>query len=323
MIGINNPKVSILIPCYNSSKLIAETLRSSLEQTWQNKEIIVVDDGSTDDSLAIAKQFESATLKVINQENKGASAARNRALIQSQGDFIQYLDADDLLAPDKIELQINLLQRSDSNSIIAGEWGRFYKSPLETSFITEKVWQDMSSVDWLVCSWGGGGMMPLHSWLVPHNIADRAGVWNEELSVNDDGEYFCRVVLASQGVKFCMGAKSYYRSGIPNSLSTRNSDVALESAFLAIKLCSSYLLASEDNVPTRHVSATAFQRFIYSAYPNVLDLVKQAEMNVRSLGVGGSDLQISGSLIFQIFKNILGWKTTKRIQQMCILTANK
>ena len=318
---MSQPLVSILIPCCNSEKWLAETLESALAQTWQNKEIIVVDDGSSDGSLSIAQKFSSSKVAVISQKNRGASSARNLALRKAQGDFIQYLDADDLLAADKIKHQVKLLEECGKDFICAGEWGRFYKSPSETNFIKEKVWQDMSSVDWLVCSWGGGGMMPLHSWLVPHNIADRAGVWNEKLSVNDDGEYFCRAVLASKGVKFCMGAKSYYRSGIPNSLSTRNSDAALESAFLAIKLCSSYLLASEDSVRTRHASATAFQRFIYSAYPNVLDLVKQAEMNVRSLG--GSDLQISGSLIFQIFKNILGWKTTKRIQQMYIVTANK
>ena len=313
--------VSILIPCYNAEKWIAETIQSALDQTWQNKEIIVVDDGSFDGSLSIAQKFSSSKVAVISQKNRGASSARNLALRKAQGDFIQYLDADDLLAADKIERQVKLLGECGKDFICAGEWGRFYNYKHEADFLKQTVWQDMSSVDWLVCSWEGGGMMHPAAWLSSRGVVEQAGDWNEELSLNDDGEYFFRAVLASKGVKFCMGAKSYYRSGIPNSLSTRNSDVALKSAFLAIKLCSSYLLASEDSVRTRHASATAFQRFIYSAYPNVLDLVKQAEMNVRSLG--GSDLQISDSLIFQIFKNILGWKTTKRIQQMYMLTANK
>ena len=313
--------VSILIPCYNAEKWIAETIQSALDQTWQNKEIIVVDDGSSDESLSIAQKFSSSKVAVISQKNRGASSARNLALRKAQGDFIQYLDADDLLAADKIERQVKLLGECGKDFICAGEWGRFYNYKHEADFLKQTVWEDMSSVDWLVCSWEGGGMMHPAAWLSSRGVVEQAGDWNEELSLNDDGEYFFRAVLASKGVKFCLGAKSYYRSGIPNSLSTRNSDVALESAFLAIKLCSSYSLASEDSVRTRHASATAFQRFIYSAYPNVLDLVKQAEMNVRSLG--GSDLQISGSLIFQIFKNILGWKTTKRIQQMYMLTANK
>jgi len=315
------PLVSILIPIYNAENYLQETINSALNQTWQKIEIILVDDGSMDNSLAIAKTYESKKVKVISQKNQGASRARNRALKEAQGDFIQYLDADDLLAPDKIEMQIKLLKQFSNSYLIAGKWGRFYNSISETNFVEEAVWKDMSPVEWLVCSWEGGGMMHPAAWLSSRSILEKAGDWNEELSLNDDGEYFFRVVLASKGVKFCTGAKSYYRSGISNSLSRRNSDLALASAFLAIKLCSSYLLANEDSVRTRQASATAFQRFIYDAYPNVLDLVKQSEIYVSSLG--GSDLQISGSLIFQIFKFILGWKATKRIHQMYILTANK
>ncbi len=94
------PLVSILIPCYNAEAWLAQTLESALAQTWSPTEIIVVDDGSKDRSLEIAKAFEPRGVKVISQHNQGASAARNRAFQESQGDFIQYLDADDLLAPD-------------------------------------------------------------------------------------------------------------------------------------------------------------------------------------------------------------------------------
>ena len=93
---MSQPLVSILIPCYNSEKWLAETLESALAQTWQNKEIIVVDDGSSDGSLSIAQKFSSSKVAVISQKNRGASSARNLALGKAQGDFIQYLDADDL-----------------------------------------------------------------------------------------------------------------------------------------------------------------------------------------------------------------------------------
>ena len=68
--------VSILIPCYNAEKWLKETIESALSQTWPNKEIIIVDDGSTDNSLMIASQYESNLVKVISQENKGAPAAQ-------------------------------------------------------------------------------------------------------------------------------------------------------------------------------------------------------------------------------------------------------
>ncbi len=115
----SSPLVSILIPCYNSEQWLAETIESALAQTWKNIEIIIVDDGSTDNSLAIAKSFESSIVKVISQENKGASTARNIALKEAQGDFIQYLDADDLLAPDKIELQVGLLENNGDCNLVA------------------------------------------------------------------------------------------------------------------------------------------------------------------------------------------------------------
>src|SRR5438477_8120607 len=103
------PLVSILIPAYNAERWIADTIRSALGQTWLRKEIIVVDDGSRDRTLSIAQRFSSKSVSVVTQENQGASAARNRALALSQGESIQWLDADDLLAPDKIAKQVDAL----------------------------------------------------------------------------------------------------------------------------------------------------------------------------------------------------------------------
>ena len=119
--------VSILIPCYNADKWLKETIESALSQTWSNKEIIIVDDGSTDNSLQIAKQFESNIVKVISQVNKGATAARNKAFEYARGDYIQWLDADDLLAPDKIEKQ---MREADSvgnpRILLSSSWANFY-----------------------------------------------------------------------------------------------------------------------------------------------------------------------------------------------------
>src|SRR5438128_8633466 len=100
--------VSILIPVYNAESFVADAIQSALDQTWPAKEIIAVDDGSTDRSAEVLKSF-APRIKVIEQENRGASAARNRALREAQGEFIQYLDADDLLAPNKIKIQMNRL----------------------------------------------------------------------------------------------------------------------------------------------------------------------------------------------------------------------
>src|SRR5271166_5822373 len=96
------PLVSVLIPAFNAQAWIGDTLESAVSQTWPQKEIIVVNDGSTDQTLASVQRFESAGVRVITQENQGAAAARNKAFSLCQGDYVQWLDADDLLAPDKI-----------------------------------------------------------------------------------------------------------------------------------------------------------------------------------------------------------------------------
>ena len=308
------PLVSILIPCYNASAWLAETLESAIAQTWPNKEIIVVDDGSKDNTLAVATRFESPIVKVISQENRGASAARNRALQEAKGDFLQYLDADDLLALDKIERQIQLLKDKNSDYVAAAEWSRFYKSPSEALFIPQPLWADRSPVEWLVYAWEENWMMHPAAWLLPRQIVEKAGPWNETLSLNDDGEYFCRVVLASVGVKFCHGAKSFYRSGISNSLSGSKSRYALESAFNSLELCANYLLTRENSPRTRHVCATVFQRFIYEVYPEVPDLRKKAEAKVQQLG--GSDVKPYGGPMFQLLSYSVGWKQAKRIQKL-------
>src|SRR5438067_11491143 len=95
------PLVSILIPAYNAGTWIVETIRSALAQTWTRHEIIVVDDGSSDNTLTIARRFESREVSVVSQQNQGAAAARNKAYSLCQGDYIPWLDADDLLSPEK------------------------------------------------------------------------------------------------------------------------------------------------------------------------------------------------------------------------------
>src|ERR1700761_9459971 len=100
------PLVSILIPAYNAEKWLVDTLESAIAQTWPQKEIIVVDDGSTDRTLAIARHFERSAVRVVTQPNQGAAAARNKAFSLSRGEYIQWLDADDLLSSEKVEHQM-------------------------------------------------------------------------------------------------------------------------------------------------------------------------------------------------------------------------
>src|SRR5262249_10572299 len=123
---MRDPLVSILIPAYNAQEWIADTLRSAIAQTWPRKEIIVVDDGSKDQTIAVARQLEGQGVRVIPQKNSGAAASRNTAFSHCQGDYIQWLDADDLLAPDKISSQMQLLERGvGKNTLLSGGFAKF------------------------------------------------------------------------------------------------------------------------------------------------------------------------------------------------------
>src|SRR6476659_9295162 len=119
------PLVSILIPAFNAEKWIADAISSAITQTWPN-EVIVVDDGSRDGTLSVARACASKNVKVVSQANQGAAAARNQAYAICQGDYIQWLDADDLLGPDKIAKQMGALERGTGpRTLLSSGWATF------------------------------------------------------------------------------------------------------------------------------------------------------------------------------------------------------
>lgn len=304
--------VSIIIPCKNAAPWLADTIGSCLSQTWSAIEVIVVDNGSTDETLAIAQAMEGPKVRVVRCGKKGAAAARNAGLALARGDFVQFLDADDILDRDKIRVQMERLCHSPDGTIAACSWAQFSSNPLEAVFIPEPVWRDSLPGEFIICSWLGGGMMPLFAWLTPRFIIERAGPWNEELSLDDDGEYFTRVNLSSSGVVFCGDARGFYRKSRHPSLSSRKDRDALASGFLAAELSCRTVLEQCGSTAAARACACHFQRFIYYAYPDVPELVNAAEKRVGELG--GTELKIGGGWAFRCLSTCFGWKFAKRSQ---------
>jgi glycosyltransferase involved in cell wall biosynthesis len=152
------PLVSILIPAYNAEKLIAYTLKSATAQTWPHKEIIVIDDGSTDRTVEIVRRYASKDVRIVSTANRGLSAAINEGLRICQGEYIQELDSDDLLAPDKIERQLLALRESDSKRLLlSSPWAHFYFRTHHSQFIPNSLWADLSPVEWLLRKMGPRG----------------------------------------------------------------------------------------------------------------------------------------------------------------------
>lgn len=280
-------RVSILIPAYNAQEWIADTIRSAIAQTWEQKEIIIVDDGSLDQTYAIARQFEAQGVIVVSQENQGASSARNYAFSLSNGDYIQWLDADDLLAPDKIARQMQLVKQGLSTRILlSSAWGLFKFRQHRAKFIPTSLWGDLTPVDWMIRKMGQNHYMQTANWLVSRDLTEAAGPWDPRLLTDDDGEYFSRLLLGSNGVRFVSDAKVYYRSFGFNSLSdVGKSSQKLEALWLSMRLQIGYLRSLEQSERVDVACLQYLRTWLPHFYSDRLDIVTEAEEMAKTFGM--------------------------------------
>ena len=191
------PLVSILITAYNAEDTIAYTLQSAIAQTWPRKEIIVVDDGSTDRTAEVARGFKD--VRVVSTENYGLSGAQNNAFPLSQGDYIQYLGCGRSSVSGQNRATVAALGECDSKRVLlSSPWGPFYYRIRHARFVRNSLWQNLSPVEWLLRKMGENFHMQNATWLVSREVAEAAGPWDNRLHFDQDGEYFCRVLLASE-----------------------------------------------------------------------------------------------------------------------------
>lgn len=308
------PLVSILVPAHNAEASIAETLRSAIDQTWPRKEIIVVDDGSKDHTAEVARRFASKEVTVVTTKNQGAAAARNHAFRLGQGDYIQWLDADDLLAPDKIERQIVALRESDSKrTLLSSAWAFFHYRPQRARFVSTSLWHDLSPVDWLLRKMGENLHMQTATWLTSRELAEAAGPWDTRLLSDDDGEFFCRVLLASEGTRFVPEARVFYRVTPSGRLShVGTSDKKKDALLLSMRLHIQYLRSLEDSERVRKACLTYLQNWYENFYPERSDLVAEVQNLAAQLhgAVGEPRLRWKYSWM----KPLFGWKVAKWAQ---------
>jgi glycosyltransferase involved in cell wall biosynthesis len=307
-----SPLVSILIPAYNAEKWIADTIRSALGQTWPKKEIIIVDDGSTDQTLAIARQFASQEVCVFTQPNQGASAARKKAYSLCQGGYVQWLDADDLLRAEKIARQMAVLERLSSNRTLPSSgWGYFMYRLRKTVFCPSALWCDLSPVEWQVRKMEQNLHMPLMTWLVSRELCQAAGPWDTRLSLDDDGEYFCRVVLASDGIRFVPEAEVYYRRSGTSTMSAVDwSNKKLDSQALSMQLQIAHLRAAEDSDRVRAACLTYLHNWLHCFYPERMDIVGQLAQTAADLGGELKEPRLPWKYVW--IQKLFGWESAKR-----------
>lgn len=305
------PLVSILIPAYNCAAWLADTVQSAVAQTWPRKEIIIVDDGSKDDTLAVARRFASATVQVVTQPNQGAAAARNHALKLAQGDYLQWLDADDLLSPDKVALQMQAVVNGASPRVLLSSgWAWFRFRPERARFEPTPLWADLDPVEWMTRKWETNAHMQTATWLTSRELTAAAGPWDKRLMSDDDGEYFARVIRNCERIQFVPGARVYYRVTGGSRLSyIGKSDAKKDAMVSGMELQIGYLRSLADTPRARAACVNYLQTWFLHFYPERPDLCARLRSLAAELG-GGLHVPRMGWKYDWIQKT-LGWTAAK------------
>ncbi|MEM9543610.1 MAG: glycosyltransferase, partial [Cyanobacteria bacterium P01_E01_bin.42] len=183
------PRISVIIPAYNAEKTIAKTIQSVLEQTFEDFEIIVINDGSSDRTLEIVESISDSRIQVYSYPNTGAAISRNRGLSLASGEFIALLDADDLWTTDKLEAQFQALQNHPEAGV-AYSWtdyidesDRYVRSGLHIS-VDGNVLQEL-----LVHNFLENGSNPL----IRSQIIQEIGQFDPHLSAGMDWDFYLRL----------------------------------------------------------------------------------------------------------------------------------
>jgi glycosyltransferase involved in cell wall biosynthesis len=308
-----NTSVSVVIPCYNAERWVGQAVQSCIDQTHRPIEVIVVDDGSTDNSkravLAAARNVE-ITVRLIESEHKGASAARNQGLAAATGNYVQFLDADDLMSPRKIELQAAVAAHNHE-TVPCGPWA--WLRPLNGFWTTEPLGKHMDCAGDLVYQWLEGHFFAVHCFLWPRKTVVDLGGWDESLSGCQDGDLFIRAAL--KGVKICFVPESvvYYRRGhVQNSLSTRRDLDSLKSRILVLDKAQAALESRSDLQKYRAVLA---QRHYALARAYALDQPDEARKCFRRFMRLSPDGRLPISMADYVVTRLLGLVMKERLLQ--------
>lgn len=195
-----NPKISVIVPCYNQARFLDESLQSIQDQTYENWECIIVDDGSPDNTAETADKWvkKDSRFKYLHKENGGLSSARNAALEVTTGDYIQFLDADDILAQTKFSDSFNLIQ--DKEAIIVSNFCLFddsNKQELLPPFC--KLSQDLLNFESILYQWDLTFTIPIHCGLFPKSIFETIR-FNENLKAKED--WLLWIQIAQKNIDF-------------------------------------------------------------------------------------------------------------------------
>ena len=313
------PIISIIMPVYNAQKYLTESIESVLRQTFKSFELIIVNDGSIDASEAIINGFKDSRIVYLKQENQGQANASNKGVKIARGRYIKFFDADDVLNPLHLEKQYLALNGHDCY-LASCQWAYFYENHRLINFEKETTHKNYDyPLDWLYDSHiHDSGMLGAWLWLIPKKLLDKAGHWDERLSLNNDFDFSTRLLVASNGIKFAKEARLFYRKGVENSLTLKTNKRAFQSALLTTELAMKTILSVENSDRLRKLFADRFQSWIYQMYPGNKDIISKMRNHIQNLG--GSQLKPQGGILFRTLNTIFPWTWVKQLQYIMYKT---
>jgi glycosyltransferase involved in cell wall biosynthesis len=279
--------VSIIIPTFNRAHLIGETLDSVLTQTYTNWECIVVDDGSTDEIARVMQTYVGMDTRIQYYPRpielpKGGNVCRNFGFMLSKGDFIQWLDSDDLLDNNKLKSQLSAFEHDDNLCITTCKFGYFSDGQNKTVRDRVLTYKDFNTGLALLEAYGmHAEYFPIHVFLTKRTILETVGLWNERMVINQDSEFFTRVLLASGYVKF-VDTVVFYRKSNSGNVSLVTTSLKAEKLIESWTLIQKHIAKKTNN--KKHVYVEMAKRIVYNKlikdYP---DVVKNNSSFFRSI----------------------------------------
>lgn len=298
-------KVSIIMAAYNAEKHIEIAIESVLNQTYKNWELLIVNDGSIDKTKDIIQKYSlNPKIKIYHQDNKGQCSATNLGIKNATGDYIQFLDADDFIEKNKLLYQIDLQQKYDMQTISYSNWLSIDRKVPQLKNNRFKIHKLENPIDWITKQFESGEMLANSCYLIPIRLVQKAGLYDENLTLNNDLEYFTRTVLQANKIIFCDLAFTYYRREVENSLTSRNDIKSVTSEFEAKMLASKYLISNVKNAKTVSAVSKLLTSFLYSHpkyyqlfHPRIKEFFKK-DLNIyRFPPVGGKYFKFTSCLI--------------------------
>ena len=259
--NIKDKIVSIVIPVYNQEKYLKQTLDSVLKQTYSTWECILINDGSSDDSVNIINKYASQDNRFIfiNSENKGVSNARNLGLQQAKGDYILFLDGDDLIHPEKLQRAISNFQKNEDLSIIFNTTN-YFQGTIENTLYPLKIEAELLNFSDLVLYWGEKIIIPIHSAILKKSLFEDIS-FDCELTAQEDWLVWLRLFQKKPKVLVLDAVLSYYRKHHESRTQIKSLE---EDHFKALQIFEKYMDADSYKVLLLH----QIKRYYKKSYKN-------------------------------------------------------